>query len=108
MIALIILLVLSISWSAASTYLLVRATKRLLEFDEIFGLFADDISTNVKFFKKIRQTPMFENTPEIVSAAKNMDIMRLRLEEYGNRFEELTGKKLLSTTDEKVSRREGK
>lgn len=88
-----------LSYGCIVTVLLVRATKRMLELDEILQMFSDDISTNVNHFKALLSRPLFENSPEIVQANKNMRVMQLRLEEYANRFEELTGKKLISTSE---------
>lgn len=94
MIVLTILLILVTGYAVVASVILVKFSKRLLEFDDIFQLFADDIDTNIRFFKKLNNTPMMENSPEIISAHNNMKIIKTRLEEFTTRFEELTGQKL--------------
>lgn len=100
MIALIIFLILSLAANVALGFYLFRASKRLLEFDELFSLFVHDIETNVKYFGKLLQKPLFSATPEIVEANRNMSIIATRLNEYANRFTEATGSERQVETQE--------
>lgn len=93
MISVVIILVLSIV-NIFLIYALVRASKRLLEFDDIFGYFVHDIEINVEYLTKLLETPVYSNSPEIVDANNKMTIIRDRLNEYINRMEESTARKL--------------
>lgn len=81
--------------------LLVRASRQLLAFDDMVNYLADDLETNVQYFEKLTTTPVLSNAPEIVDANRNMSIMAKRLDEFLNRFEELTGKKIRVKTSPK-------
>jgi hypothetical protein len=63
-------------------FLLIRATKRLLQFDEIFSFLIDDIDINIKYFDKLAASDLLSNSPEVFEAHKNMRIMKQRLLEY--------------------------
>lgn len=78
--------------------LLFVATKRLLEFDDMVNYFVDDVETNIRYFDKLTNTPLFSDAPELIEATKNMMFMSSRLDEYMNRFEELTGKNIRKKT----------
>lgn len=89
------LLVISLIVNAVTSYLIVRASRRLLEFDELFELLADDIGTNLRYFEKLKTTPLISDTQEVQNAHKNMVVMGERLEEFVKRIEEQTGRSLL-------------
>lgn len=89
-----IILVISVVMNGFLLYLLYRASKRLIQFDDLFELFVHDIETNVKYFHKLATTPVLGNVPEIIDAANNMKIIRDRLAEYIFRMEELSNRKL--------------
>lgn len=86
----IAILVLSILANGLLGWLLMRASRRLLEFDELFAFFTDDIDVNVRFFDRLMSTPLLMNSPEIVEAHKNMGIINKRLKEYVLRMGETT------------------
>lgn len=67
---------------------LVRASRRLLQFDDVFGLLVDDCRTNIKYFDKLLNTPILQNSPEILDAQRNMGVIRDRLNEFVVRMEE--------------------
>lgn len=75
-------------------FLLYKCAKRLLEFDDLFELFVHDLETNVKYFSKLADTPVFSNSPEIMDMHKNVTIMRDRMIEYVMRMEELAKRRL--------------
>lgn len=81
--------------------LLIRASRQLLAFDDMVNYLADDLETNVQYFEKLTTTPVLSNAPEIVEANRNMSVMSKRLDEFLNRFEELTGKKIRVKTSPK-------
>lgn len=80
--------------ATAAIVVAVRAGKRLLEFDELFELLQHEMNTNINYFGKLLDTPIFSNSPEIVEANKNMALMRVRLVEFLTRQSELRGKDL--------------
>jgi hypothetical protein len=92
--AVLILLAVSLAANAVLGWLVVRASKRLLQFDDLFEYFVDDIETNVKYFEKLSTTPVLSNAPEIMEANHNMNIMAQRLDEYLRRMEGLTHRTL--------------
>lgn len=83
-----ILLGISAILNIGLTVLLVRASKKLLQFDDVFVLLGDDVAANIKFFEKLVNTPILQNTPEIVDAQKHMKIIRNRLGEFALRLQE--------------------
>lgn len=93
-VVLAVLLVLSVSLNVGVVYVLIRFSRRLLQFDELFELLAHDIDTNTKFFDKLLGTPLFDNSTEIKTANKNMSIISKRLDEYVTRMSELTRREL--------------
>lgn len=101
MIMLLIGLGLSLCLNLAMVLLLLRASRQLLAFDDMVNYLADDLETNVQYFEKLTTTPVLSNAPEIVDANRNMSIMAKRLDEFLNRFEELTGKKIRVKTSPK-------
>lgn len=68
--------------------LLMRSTRMLLTFDELFEMLDDDISTNVKYLDKLISMPLFMDSQEIRTAHGNMMIIRKRLDEFLLRIEE--------------------
>lgn len=89
---LIVFLILACICIVGLLFVLNRSLRRLLEFDSLMQLFIHDIETNVKYFNKLVNTPTFSNSPEVIQAQHNMHTIRLRLEEYVIRMEELTNK----------------
>ena len=89
-----ILLAISILANGALGYLLIRASKRLLQFDEIFEVLVDDVQTNITYLNKLTNTPILQNSPEILDAQKNMHIIRKRLDEIVLRMEETARREL--------------
>lgn len=69
--------------------LLFRATRRLLQFDETFQLFSNDIDINIRYFESLLKTNLFENSEEIKAATNNMKIIDKRLREFRVRFQEV-------------------
>jgi hypothetical protein len=94
-----ILLTLSVAYGVLATWLLVKASKKLIQFDDLLNYLVDDVETNISFFDKLTSTPVLSNAPEIVDANKNMTLMSARLDEYLNRFEELTGATVRQVTN---------
>ncbi len=89
-----ILLVLSLIGNAVLGFLTYRLTKRLFQFDDLFGYLIDDLDANVGYFEKLTKTDLFENSPEIQKAHGNMKIISARLEEFVLRMQELTGREV--------------
>jgi hypothetical protein len=81
--------------------LLRMASLKLLQFDDLINYMVDDVETNMKYFDQLTGTPLLENSPEILDAQKNMQTMSIRLDEYLNRFSELTGVEIRKTTSPK-------
>jgi len=77
----------------ALTFLLVRASRRLIQFDELFEMLMDDIDVNVRHLEKTKDLPAFENVPELIDNIhmhiKNMDIISRRLREFSLRIGEI-------------------
>lgn len=96
---LIVALVLVSLLAVTLGFILFRISKRLLEFDDIFGLLVDDIDLNVAYLNKLNTTPVFQNSQEVVEAIKKMRVIQVRLDEYVKRMEEQTGRKFLRRTD---------
>jgi hypothetical protein len=93
MIWLIILLAISVVLNGVLAFLLIRATKRLLQYDEVFQYMAGDIQTNLGQFYRMSKSSVTGGEPEIVQAHKNMMVMAQRLNEILNQMEEVTGKR---------------
>lgn len=90
----LVILVLSSCLTVTFGLLLRRSAQRLFEFDDLYELLVHDLDTNIDYFDKLLETPTFTNSPEVVQAQKNMNVMRVRLDEYVSRMEELTHRKL--------------
>ena len=90
----IITLVLSLLLNGVLLFVCRRLGFRLLQFDDLFHLLADDIDTNTIYLKKLTSTPLFENSPEIKTANKNMSIIALRLDEFSQRIAEIANKNI--------------
>lgn len=93
MLTLIILLVTSVIANGVLVFLLIRATKRLLQYDEVFQYMAGDIQTNLHQFYRMSKSSILGGEPEIVMAHKNMVVMAQRLNEILTQMEEVTGKR---------------
>jgi hypothetical protein len=75
-------------------YLTISATKKLLRYDELFQLLYTDIEINIKYFNRLLKTPLLCNEPEVIAMQKNIKIMAVRLDEFVNQIEDLTGNEL--------------
>ena len=98
MIVLSLLLLLSVLLNIGVIYLITRASKRLLQFDELVGYLVDDIEANIIYFDKLTSTPIMEHVQEVGDANRNMHTMSLRFNEFIERFCELTGKNVRKAT----------
>ena len=87
----ILIAVLAVTCEAIGILLFV-ATKKLMLFDDIFDIIVDDVDINFTYLDELIKTPLFENSQEILTAHKNMEIIHKRLEEIVLRVEEMTGK----------------
>jgi hypothetical protein len=94
MIFTIIVITLLILTNAVTLFLLIRAVRRMLEFDVLFQLMVDDLDTNIRYFAKLADTPMVSDTDEVQQAAKNMRIMGLRLNEFLIRSGEISNRRV--------------
>lgn len=94
LISLLVVLTIALFAAGALGYFLLKASRRLLEFDDLYELLVHDLDTNIAYFEKLTNTPLLSNSPEILEAQKNMRIIRDRLNEYVLRMEELTRRKL--------------
>jgi hypothetical protein len=93
----IILIVLSSLLAVLAIALMVfllRATRRLVQYDDVFQMLVDDIETNLQQFYKMSQSSLLGNDAEIVQAHRNMMIMRDRLDEFLREMEEVSGLRL--------------
>lgn len=89
-----VLLFLSVVANVVLGFVCVRFARRLFQFDDLFGLLSDDIDVNARYLEKLTNTPLLENSPEIISAHNNMKIVSQRLDEFVLRMEEITGRNL--------------
>lgn len=96
-----VLLFLSLCVHGLTLYFLWMASKKLLQFDDLVNYLVDDVEANIGYFDKLTTTPLLMDSPEIRDANKNMVVMSARLDEYLNRFEELTGTKVRKVTTPK-------
>lgn len=87
-----ILLGVSIVLNIGLVLLVQRLSKRLLEFDDLFELLEDDVATNIAYFTKLLHTPLLNNSPEVISMQKNVEIIAKRLQEFALRMNETTNK----------------
>lgn len=78
-------------------YVIWRLSKRLLQFDELFETLFNDVEVNLKFFQKLLSTPLFDNSPEVKTANNNMSVIAQRMDEFMNRIEETTNRRLRKT-----------
>jgi hypothetical protein len=99
-----VLLAFSLAANVISGIVIKRLSLRLLQFDDLFLLLTEDIDTNLRFFKKLRDTPLVSDADEVQAAHKNMMIMGQRLDEYVKRMEELAGRSLHQAQKEADSR----
>ncbi len=79
--------------NVAAGYVIVRLSKRLLAFDDLFEMLLHDIEVNIKYFDSVSESPLVSNAQEVIEADRNMRMMRLRLEEYTIRISEQSHKK---------------
>lgn len=93
---LIIMLSLSILINLTLGYLLIKSIKRMLDFDDLYELLSHDIETNIAYFSKLVDTPLFSNSPEILDAQRNIKIMRDRMNEYSIRIDDIIKKEVNS------------
>lgn len=91
---LMVLLGLSALLNVVLAYVLIRFSRRLLQFDELFELLARDLEVNVEYFEKLLSTPLFETSQEVKTANHNMKIISKRLDEFINRLEDESSRKL--------------
>jgi len=89
-----LLLSLSLLANVTLLFVVVRFSRRLLQFDELFEMLARDIDLNVAFFDKLLATPLFDDSQEVRTANQNMLTISKRLDEFVRRMEETTNKKL--------------
>lgn len=91
---LFILLLLAAAAAITLSVLLFRATRRLIQYDDVFQMLVDDIETNLQQFYKMSQSSLLGNDAEIIQAHRNMMIMRDRLDEFIREMEEVSGLRL--------------
>lgn len=89
-----VLLCLSLLLHCVAVFVIMRLSRRLLQFDELFELLARDVDVNIRFFQKLLATPLFDNSQEVKTANHNMGIISKRLDEFVNKMEEATNRKL--------------
>jgi len=89
-----ILLFLSLVANGVMIYICWKFARRLFQFDDLFVMLTDDIDVNARYLEKLTNTPLLENSPEIVTAHNNMKIVGQRLDEFIVRMEEITGREL--------------
>lgn len=87
-----ILLGVSVVLNVGFIILSIRFSRRLLEFDDLFGLLEDDVATNIAYFTKLLATPLLNNSPEVISMQKNVEVIAKRLQEFSLRMNETTNK----------------
>ena len=73
-------------------FLVYRLSKKLLEFDTLFDMLQLDVADNVAYFTKLLQTPLLNNSPEVIAMQKNIDVIGRRLQEFALRMDETTNK----------------
>ena len=95
---LFILLCSSITANGVLVYLLVSFIKRLLQYDDLYQYLFDDVETNLSQFERIRKSSLLSDDDEVRNAHRNMVTMAMRMDEFANRMEEMTGKKMRKTT----------
>lgn len=98
-----ILFVFSLLINALLSGLLVRATQRLFEFDDLFNLLSDELKTNINYFEKLLKKPMYSDTPEVQTAQRNMINMKNRADEFLRRMREIS-----NSTSSEMQRKQDK
>lgn len=89
---LFIILGLSLAANLIGGFFLFKFLRKLLQFDELVELLADEVNINIGFFDKLLQKPLFMASPEIEEAHQNMNLMRERFKEFVSQMSELSGK----------------
>lgn len=89
-----ILLIISLAVNVIAGFFLLRFIKKLLQFDELFELLADEININIGFYEKLLQKPLFMASPEIEEAHHGMNLIMVRFKEFVAQMSELRGKDL--------------
>lgn len=85
----VIVLVISLLSNVGLGLIVARASRRLLDFDDLFSLLLHEIDTNAKFFDGFIDRPVLSNSPEIVEATRGMRNIRDRLKEFVTRIGEV-------------------
>lgn len=93
MLFLIILCTLLLPLCVFLSFVAVRFSKRLLQFDEMFSYLNDDVNSNLKHLEETLAKPLFLDTPEVVEMNRKFSIMKKRMEEYALRISENRGLK---------------
>jgi len=76
--------------AVAEAFVIVRLSKRLLDFDELIDLLLRDVEVNTDYFDKLLKTPLFENSEEVKIMHRNMSIISKRFDEFNLRMQEVT------------------
>ena len=76
------ILIVSLLMNVSLGYVLFVFIKRTLQFDRLFTMIQEDFDTNIEFFENLMKRDIFMNSPEVMTAHKNMDMMKRRLKEY--------------------------
>lgn len=76
---LVLILIVSSLLNVALVFLLIRAARRLLMFDELWENIGDDLDEGIEFFEYILSRPVYANSPEINVMRKNVALLRERM-----------------------------
>ncbi len=74
-----LLLIISVLLNGILVFLLVRAARKLLMFDELWDNVGGDLDEGIEFFEHILSRPMYVNSPELNVMRKNIALLRERM-----------------------------
>lgn len=75
----VVFLVSSLLLNVLLAFLIVRAARRLLMFDNLWENIGDDLDEGISFFEYILSRPMYTNSPELNAMRKNVSLLRERM-----------------------------
>jgi len=91
-------LILSLLVNAGLVFALIRYVNRLFQYDDLYQYLISDVETNLVQFERMRKSMLLADDDEVRKAHKAMMTMSVRMDEFANQMEELTGVKLRKVT----------
>ncbi len=84
----IYLLILSLLVNAGLVYILVRFSKRLMQYDDLFDIVGQDLNMNMDYLNDMLNKNIMTNAPEILTFDRNLRYMKERMVEVVNAINE--------------------